>query len=77
MKKPCWYVALIEAIAATHEFRAFVFADVDVSQISLELRFVDGRAHVDCLIQTVADLERLGARHIAIHEFAGTHPSAR
>ena len=62
--------AFVEAIAAARQFRAFVFANVDVAQISLQLLFVHGRAHVDGLIQTIADLQSLGAVDIAIDEFA-------
>ena len=55
-------------MAAAQHLRAFVLADLDVLQVGLHLRRVDRRTHVDALVETVADLQLLRARHELIDE---------
>ena len=45
------------------------FADFHVVEIGLELAFVDGRAHLGALVDTVANFQPLGALDVALHKF--------
>src|SRR5215469_6099991 len=63
-------LALFQAVAARHHLGAVILADFDVLEIGVELILVDGGAHIDALVEAVANLQRLGARNIALHEFA-------
>ncbi len=64
--------ALVEAVAAALQLRAFGLADFHVAEIGLELSFVDRRSHFGALVQTVADLQAPGAIDVALHKF-GIH----
>ena len=62
-------VALVEAVAAADHLRAFLFADLDIAEIGGELAFVDRGPHLDRWIESVADLQFLRLRHIAVNKF--------
>ena len=55
-------------IAAANQFRTFVFADIDITQVGVKLFLVDGRPHLHRFIQPVADFQFRGALHVAIHK---------
>src|SRR3982074_3518736 len=61
---------LVEPVAAGHKFGAFLFPDLDVVHIGLELVLVHGRTHLDGLVEAVADLDLLRARDEVIDELA-------
>src|SRR5712671_3361855 len=63
-------VALVEPLAAAHQLRAFVLADRDVAEVSLQLLLVDRRTHLRGLIQSVADFQLLRAIHVAFDELS-------
>src|SRR5437870_5574847 len=60
--------AFVEALTAADHSRAFVFADVDIVQVSLQLSLVNCGTHVHALIQAIADPQPLGTVHVAFHE---------
>ena len=70
-------VAVVESIAAADQLRALVLADLDVLQVGLELAFVHGRTHLDCLVQAVADPQPLARIQHSVDELAVARPSAR
>src|ERR1700730_6639772 len=61
---------LSEPVPASHKFRAFLFPDLDVVQVSLELVLVHRRTHLDSLVETIADFDLLRARDEVIDELA-------
>src|SRR5581483_11844630 len=63
-------LAIGEAMPTALQLGAFRLADFHVLKVSLELRFVDGRAHVHGFVKAIADLQRLGPLDVAVHELA-------
>ena len=61
---------LVEAVAASDQLRAFIFPDLDVAQVGLELVLIDRRTHLDGLIEAVANFDLLCACDEVIDELA-------
>jgi len=68
---------LSRRFAAGDEFCTFFFADVDVAEVGLKLAFVNGRSHLDGLVEAVADLIFLARANELVDELAGRRLSAR
>src|SRR5271157_858503 len=63
-------IAFIKAIAAAEQLCAFVFADLDVAEVGLELLFVDGWPHLGGFVEAVAYFQLFRASYVALDEFA-------
>src|SRR5208282_3983516 len=63
-------LALVEPIATAHQLRAFVLANFHITKVGLQLLFIYGWSHLDRFIESIANFQFLGARHVALHELA-------
>src|SRR5207249_1162869 len=63
-------LALVETMAARDQLGAFIPANFNVAQVSLQLLLIDGGSHLHGFVEAVADLQLLGAVHVALDEFA-------
>src|SRR4029077_11675090 len=59
-----------QSVPAAGQLGALIPADIHVTEIRLQLCLVDRRTHIDGLIQSIANLQRLRARHVPLHKFA-------
>src|SRR5256885_7827769 len=69
-EKAMTVVALVQAIAAALQLCTFGLADINILKVALQLAFIDRRAHICGLVETIADPKLLGPLYKAAHELA-------